>query len=77
MRMLLQKRLTIAMLLAALGTAISGCATTQPVNTPCGVVTDSLQDVHATTSSGDLRISKHFERGVAAGCWPRVRNPTS
>lgn len=45
---------------------------TVPVNRPCGVITDSLQDVRGTTPEGDLRISQHFERGVAASCWKRV-----
>jgi hypothetical protein len=41
------------------------------------VIVDSLQDVHATTKAGETRISKHFERGVAAGCWGRAQEPAS
>jgi hypothetical protein len=44
-----------------------------PVDKPCGVILDSLQNVHATTRDGERRISSHFERGVKAGCWTRVR----
>jgi hypothetical protein len=35
------------------------------------VIVDGLGDVHATTVDGENRISRHFERGVAAGCWAR------
>jgi hypothetical protein len=35
------------------------------------VIVDPLKNIHATTRDGDRRISDHFERGVAAGCWPR------
>lgn len=49
---------------------LAGCQTTQ-VNKPCGVITDSLSDVHATTRDGERRISAHHEAGVAAGCWRR------
>ena len=59
------------MLAAALGTALAGCATTQPVNRPCGVIVDSLRTLTATTRDGNRRLADHFERGVAAGCWPR------
>lgn len=66
------KMLMIASTLAGLGTVIAGCATLpQPVNKPCGVISDPLKDVHATTPKGESRISAHFEKGVAAGCWPR------
>lgn len=52
---------------------LAGCATSPvPVLSPCGVIHDSLQDVHATTKAGDNRISTNFERGVAAGCWERL-----
>lgn len=71
MRKLPRKPLMTASLLAAIGTAIAGCATPQPVNRPCGVIVDPLKNIHATTRDGDRRISDHFERGVAAGCWPR------
>ena len=57
------------MLLAGLGIAITACASTQPVDRPCGVIVDSLQDVHATTPAGDHRISDHYARGHAAKCW--------
>ena len=58
-------------LLGVTGAALEGCVTTLPVDRPCGVLVDSLQNVHATTKDGDRRISDHFERGVAAGCWKR------
>jgi hypothetical protein len=62
----------IAMTLAGLGFATAGCATLpQPVNRPCGVITDPLGAVHATTKTGERRITAHFERGVRAGCWSR------
>jgi hypothetical protein len=41
------------------------------VNKPCGVLTDSLMTVTATTRDGERRISRHFEAGVRAGCWGR------
>lgn len=44
---------------------------TVPVDRPCGVITDSLRDVHATTPAGETRLNIHFERGVSAGCWGR------
>lgn len=46
-----------------------GCQTTAPVNQPCGVIKDSLRTVQATTAAGNLRLSVHYERGRAAGCW--------
>jgi hypothetical protein len=49
--------------------SMTGCATTMPVNRPCGVISDSLIDVHATTRDGDRRISDHYARGHAAKCW--------
>jgi hypothetical protein len=58
------------MLMAALGTALAGCASL-PVDKPCGVITDSLETVTATTRDGNRRLADHFERGVAAGCWAR------
>jgi hypothetical protein len=63
-------------LLGLFGLVLSGCSTIQPVNHPCGVIVDSLRDVHGTTPSGDNRISRHFERGVAAGCWSRAGSLT-
>ena len=56
-------------LAAGLGIAMAGCVTTEPVDKPCGVIVDSLKDVHATTGTGDVRISKHYARGKAAHCW--------
>lgn len=47
---------------------LAGCAST-PVDRPCGVITDSLIDVNATTSEGQRRIHIHHARGRAAGCW--------
>ena len=41
--------LTFVTLTAGLGIGLTGCASVQPVNRPCGVITDSLFDVHATT----------------------------
>lgn len=67
-------RLTAVMLLAASGIALAGCVPTQPVSKPCGVIVDSLESVHATTKQGEVRISKHFERGVRAGCWGRTES---
>lgn len=52
------------------GLLLAGCTTTS-VNKPCGVITDSLGDVHATTRDGERRISQHYEAGIAAGCWSR------
>lgn len=53
--------------------ALAGCAASpQPVNKPCGVITDSLQNVNATSTVGQERLDVHFERGAAAGCWHRV-----
>jgi hypothetical protein len=52
--------------------ALAGCATPVPVDKPCGVITDSLRDVHAMTPKGETRLIIHFERGVAAGCWGRT-----
>ena len=61
-----------AIVLAAIGTGTAGCVTTQyPVNSPCGVIVDSLKSVRATTRSGNERLAIHFERGVKAGCWTR------
>ena len=78
MRHPLQRLSRIALPLAAIGIGATGCASLpQPVNKPCGVIVDSLQDVHATTKAGETRISKHFERGVAAGCWGRAQEPAS
>ena len=71
-RLLKASRLSIvATTLVALGTGVAGCVTDQPVNKPCGVITDGLGDVQATTREGNKRIDAHFERGVRAGCWER------
>ena len=64
--------LMLAFGLAAFGTVLAGCATPVPVNSPCGVIKDSLGNVHATTQGGERRLSEHFERGVQAGCWSRA-----
>lgn len=60
-----------AVILIAATLGLAGCATAVPVNKPCGVITDSLRDVHATTPAGETRLNIHFERGVSAGCWGR------
>ncbi len=57
--------------MVALGIALAGCASTLPVDKPCGVIVDPLGDVQATTREGNMRIDAHFERGVRAGCWER------
>ena len=64
------KMLTLASLLAGLGAVLGACASV-PVNRPCGVLTDSLMTVVATTRDGERRISRHFEAGARAGCWGR------
>lgn len=51
--------------------AASACQTAAPVDRPCGVITDSLRSVQGRTPEDTRRIDIHFERGVAAGCWPR------
>lgn len=51
--------------------ALAGCAGTVPVDRPCGVITDSLATVTATSRDGQRRLDSHFERGVAAKCWGR------
>lgn len=42
-----------------------------PVDRPCGVITDSLLTVTATTADGNRRLADHDERGIRAGCWKR------
>jgi len=59
--------LTVAGLAGACGTGRQELA----VHSACDVFTDSLRDVHATTPTGEDRISKHFETGIAAKCWSR------
>lgn len=62
----------IVLISAVCGIGLSACASPpQPVDKPCGVITDDLGNVHATTTGGEKRISQHFERGVEAGCWDR------
>jgi hypothetical protein len=61
---------TIILCLGLLG--LAGCVTPAPVNRPCGVIIDPLRDVHGRTPADEQRIDGHFERGVAAGCWPRA-----
>jgi hypothetical protein len=52
---------------------LAGCANRpEPVDHPCGVITDSLQNVNATSRVGQERLDVHFERGERAGCWKRV-----
>jgi hypothetical protein len=48
--------------------ALAGCQSV-PVNSPCGVIKDSLLGVNATTPAGQLRLNVHHERGAASGCW--------
>jgi len=70
MRTLNKRPWMLATLAAGLGIAITGCASAPvPVNKPCGVISDNLKDVHAKTRDGERRISDHYERGKAAGCW--------
>jgi len=61
----------VFLLLAGLGAALGACVSSVPVNRPCGIISDSLMDVTATTRDGERRISRHFEAGVRAGCWGR------
>lgn len=64
------KMLLLATGLTAIGTGISGCASSpQPVLKPCGVIKDSLKDVKAVTREGNYRIDMHYEGGRKAGCW--------
>ena len=58
-------------LVAGIAIAVSACTTEAPVTRPCGVLSDSLKTVRGATAADDKRISIHFERGVAAGCWDR------
>lgn len=51
---------------------LMGCVTTQPVDKPCGVINDSLQNVNSNTRKGNERLAVHFERGRSAGCWTRT-----
>lgn len=60
------------LLCAAIAAVVGGCANVAPVNSPCGVIEDSLIDVAGKTRGDDERIARHFERGVAAGCWGRA-----
>lgn len=57
--------------------AAAGCQEALPVNKPCGVIVDSLKDVAGKTPRDRARIDQHFERGVAAGCWPRSAKPAA
>ena len=59
-----------AVIIAA-GLILAGCNQTVQIAKPCGVITDPLKDVQATTRDGNRRISTHFERGVSAKCWGR------
>ena len=58
-------------LLLASVLALASCSDTKPVDRPCGVITDPLGDVRATTKEGNKRIDANFEAGVRAGCWSR------
>lgn len=58
-----------ALILLAL--ALGGCATSQPIDRPCGVIEDSLLGVQATNRDGRKRLAVHYERGRAANCWGR------
>ena len=62
--------MTPALLLAAIGIALGSCATGSPTLKPCGVITDNLIGVEATTPAGERRLTVHYARGKAAGCWP-------
>ena len=75
MQMKLKTRLMAATLSVGIGTALGGCVSDQPVNSPCGVIVDSLIDVKSTTRDGNRRLSNHFERGRAAGCWTSGSGP--
>ena len=67
------RRLSVATVatVATVAALAAGCATTVPVNRPCGVIADSLKDVRGARSQDRQRIDVHFERGVRAGCWKR------
>jgi hypothetical protein len=69
--MMLQTMLRIAGAFG-IGLLASACQTVQPVNSPCGVIIDSLRDVYGRTPEMTRRIDQHVERGIAAGCWDRV-----
>lgn len=64
-----QMRKAVVVLLG--GLILAGCNQTVQIAKPCGVITDPLKDVQATTRDGNRRISTHFERGVSAKCWGR------
>lgn len=57
-------------IVVVIGFLISGCQI-DPVNRPCGVITDSLKDVRGATPSDTRRIDIHYERGGPRGarCW--------
>ena len=57
--------------IALLALILAGCNQTVQIAKPCGVITDPLKDVQATTRAGNQRLSNHFERGVSAKCWQR------
>lgn len=58
-------------LIAALAMASLAACQSAPVDRPCGVIVDPLRDVQGKTPADTRRIDIHFERGVAAKCWPR------
>lgn len=47
---------------------LAGCQTVA-VDRPCGVIRDSLRTVIGATPDDSRRITIHYERGRAAGCW--------
>jgi hypothetical protein len=69
--MRVNKRTAFSFFSATLCINLAACATPVPVNRPCGVITDSLRDVQGKDAAERRRIDIHFERGVAAKCWPR------
>lgn len=66
------KRAVMLRTVLAVGIALAAAACqTVPIDRPCGVIVDSLQTVQGATPADTRRIDIHFERGVAAKCWPR------
>jgi hypothetical protein len=55
-----------------LAVTLTACATPVTITNPCGVIIDSLRDVHGKDGFERRRIDRHFEAGVAAGCWKRT-----
>ena len=65
------RKVAIGIALMGAALTIDGCQSTAQVSRPCGVITDSLFNVQATTPDGNRRLSDHDERGIRAGCWKR------